>query len=143
MSECDDVDLQKQAQEILPRLFLGPLPITESESELSRLGINRILSILGFDQDKELDKTVVRHIERHWICVEDRVGAEEQMNMALPKAVDMLHQWLTLESQTVYVHCQSGISRSATVVIAYIMRERNVTLLEAYDIVFQVRPHCP
>lgn len=40
----------------------------------------------------------------------------------------------------VYVHCHKGVSRSATIVIAYMMRKNNMTLKQAYDHVKTQRP---
>jgi hypothetical protein len=42
------------------------------------------------------------------------------------------------------VHCRMGISRSTSVVIAYLMKEKNMTLAEALNHVRRIRPHvCP
>lgn len=38
------------------------------------------------------------------------------------------------------VHCMAGISRSATLVIAYLMREEKLSLTEAFDLVRLKRP---
>jgi atypical dual specificity phosphatase len=134
------LSLQKQAQKISPRLYLGPLQIAENADDISNLGITHVLSVLGFDQNIALDASSAKNCNRVWICVEDRVQAEEQMVLALPQAVEQLHEWLSGTDNIVFVHCQSGISRSATVVMAYLMKCCALELMVAYEQVYRSRP---
>merc|ERR1711964_860042 len=44
------------------------------------------------------------------------------------------------QGQSVYVHCTAGVSRSATVVIFWLMRSRRMSLLDALKLVKAKRP---
>ena len=67
--------------------------------------------------------------KKHWVQVTDRVEAEDDMRAALPGAVAKLAEW---NDEETFLHCQSGISRSATVAMAFLMKHRGMELMEAY-----------
>lgn len=138
LEEYRGLELQKQGQIIVPNLLLGPLQIAENVDDINNLGISAVLSVLGFLQN-EIFSTGA-DVERKWICVEDRVEAETQMKLALPEATETIHTWIRDRNRVVYVHCQSGISRSATVVIAYLMKYHRLPLMDCYKIVHDARP---
>jgi hypothetical protein len=60
----------------------------------------------------------------------------------LPGATSFMKNCLS-SSKSVLVHCEAGVSRSATVVIAYLMRYHNMTRDEAYIHVKSRRPINP
>ena len=156
------IDVQKQAQLVTNGLYLGPLQIAQDETTLADLGITTVVSVLGSDQEYEkvavTEENKVQKVYatcflcgrsgapnidhsmlQVWIQVADRVDAEEEMAIALPGAIDALEKWDTEDGSTL-VHCQSGISRSATVTIAFLMKCRGMKLMEAYGAVFTARP---
>jgi hypothetical protein len=60
----------------------------------------------------------------------------------LPGATSFMKNCLS-SSKSVLVHCEAGVSRSATVVLAYLMRYHNMTRDEAYIHVKRKRPINP
>ncbi|KAG7400503.1 hypothetical protein PHYBOEH_005531 [Phytophthora boehmeriae] len=55
------------------------------------------------------------------------------------ECLEFLDQHLNAPVATL-VHCVYGQSRSAAICVAYLMQKRNLTLLEAYDVVQRARP---
>ena len=47
---------------------------------------------------------------------------------------------LFLKGNKVLVHCQGGISRSPTLVIAYLVQKKNLTLGNSFELVREKRP---
>lgn len=81
-------------------------------------------------------------IEYFRVPVNDRDKSEsdkQKIKLYLPQATAFIHINLT-ENKKVLVHCMSGITRSATVVVAYLMRYEKMTLNEAIVLVREKRP---
>jgi protein-tyrosine phosphatase len=82
-----------------------------------------------------------RVYDRHHIAIEDS-PFEDIFPLLIP-ATDFMHDHMQ-DGRGVYVHCQAGISRSATICIAYLIRFGRMTLDQAYTAVYCVRPIiCP
>ncbi len=61
-------------------------------------------------------------------------GHDSEILDEIEEAVGFIHECLS-RSRNVLVHCQLGVSRSATVIIAYFMRYHDMGLREAYNLV--------
>ena len=63
------------------------------------------------------------------IPVDDNLEKSEIMNMYrfFPKITDIIHSYLT-KNKIVFVHCYAGKQRSASIVVAYLMKYLRITL---------------
>lgn len=104
-----------RATEIIPRLYVSDLCIAENPSALSSLGITHILSTMrGFVAvPPEL------RIHRAQIPLDDFPFAE--LAAHLPTSTSFIHAALRDPNARVLVHCVEGISRSVSVVSAFLM----------------------
>ena len=66
------------------------------------------------------------------IPVDDNLEKEEIMNMYryYPKITEIMHSYL-IKNKIVFIHCYAGKQRSASIVVAYIMRYLGINLKNA------------
>ncbi|KAG6903459.1 hypothetical protein C0995_005482 [Termitomyces sp. Mi166 len=115
------------------RLFLGNILAARSTRSLTEHRITHILSVSNDPIPAELPESGLRHMR---IPVED-VDYEDIL-IHLPSACQFIEQALR-SGGNVLVHCFQGISRSATVVAAYLMWRRRINATEALEIVRAAR----
>ncbi|KIY65056.1 DSPc-domain-containing protein [Cylindrobasidium torrendii FP15055 ss-10] len=103
--------------EIIPgKVWLGNLSTALSQKLLTELGITHIVSVCP-----EYPSTGDNHLQ---IAVDDCEYSDILIH--LPQACEFIENALSIGGK-VLVHCVMGISRSATVVSAYLMKTHNMT----------------
>ncbi|XP_041253730.1 dual specificity protein phosphatase 1 isoform X3 [Onychostruthus taczanowskii] len=123
--------LQGGPVEILPFLYLGSAYHASRKDMLDALGITALINVSA---------NCPNHFEGHYqyksIPVEDNHKAD--ISSWFNEAIDFIDS-VKNEGGRVFVHCQAGISRSATICLAYLMRTNRVKLDEAFEFVKQRR----
>lgn len=115
-----------ECSKILSRLYCGSCP--ESTGDIDALRSIGIKAVLSLQTDEDLvywgikwDRLAAYYrksgIEVRRVPVRD--FSPEDLRRHLPRCVDVLGELLRSE-HTVYVHCNAGVNRSPTVVIAYL-----------------------
>ncbi|KAK7030423.1 hypothetical protein VNI00_014167 [Paramarasmius palmivorus] len=131
-----------QPSEIIPRLYISDLSFAENPSLLAAHRITHILSILPEriavhpDSDRILGYTPIRM----QVCVEDFPFAE--LAAHLPSTTKFIRDALSPKhgrETRVLVHCAEGISRSVSVVAAFLMAQYGWTPGEAVKYVKERR----
>lgn len=142
---------------ILPYLYLGSLKHANSLALLSKLGITKVISV-----GERLEWLNSRQFQSsHTITVEEIDGGNlekftisgnpntvdtilkvnnlqddgiDELSASLPRMLEFIeeeHQKSNGNAK-IFIHCRVGVSRSATVVMAEVMRRLNVLLAKAY-----------
>jgi protein-tyrosine phosphatase len=121
--------LLPRVSEIIPGLFIGDLHVAESAPLLASLGITHVLSAMrGFvDVPSELP------IRRAQIPLDDMPFSE--LAAFLPTSTSFLNDAFRDPNARVLVHCVQGVSRSASVVAAYLMVRSGWTASQAVQFV--------
>jgi len=124
---------------ILDNLYLGNLQSAQDPELLQQNGITHILSLLSprtpFHLPPPLDNVITRQL------VELTDEAETNILVFITSCLDFLETTLSASSNNkVLVHCRAGISRSASVVIAFLMKHENISFDDALETVRNARP---
>ena len=131
--------------QILPNLFVGSFPkSTEDIDRLRREGVTAVLNVQT-DDDMASWGLNWRRLELHF----GEAGVElrrvpvrdfdpDDLRRQLPRCVEVLDELLR-QGHTVYVHCNMGVNRSPSIVIAYLHWVVGWDLEKATDHVVQRR----
>ncbi|KZT04653.1 phosphatases II [Laetiporus sulphureus 93-53] len=106
-------DFHPQASEIVPGLFVCDIYTATSPAVVRGLGITHVASVIKHDCPR-----FPKPMQHVWVPIDDSRQAE------LLGHLDFVVEWIAqaLEQKgQVMVHCVWGMSRSASVVIAYLM----------------------
>ncbi|KAG0312911.1 Dual specificity protein phosphatase 9 [Dissophora globulifera] len=133
---------------VLPNLYLGAEHNATDLRTLQRLGITFVLNVAIeiAQEDSSLaaiasSKTDDAVTVRGGVHYKSLAWTHHQKNLLrdFPVAFALIDEALAHNSGSgkALVHCQLGVSRSASLVIAYVMRSLNMGLTEAYDFVKQ------
>ena len=117
-------------------LFIGGLRALDVPDRLEKASITHILSVLEFDYCnwEEFGK-----YQRILVQVEDH--PRENLLQRFEQTYAFIEQGLG-KNGVVIVHCAMGVSRSATVVCAYLMKKLSLDPKSALEIIQKHRPLC-
>jgi dual specificity phosphatase 12 len=119
--------------QILPFLYLGGVDAVADTQCVVNQGIRAVVCCL-----RELEfptKEFSKDLEYYRVDVEDM--SREPIELFFPEATEFIHSWISRE-QPVLVHCRAGVSRSASVVMSYLVTYQGYSLHDAF---FLVRSH--
>lgn len=96
-------------------LYHGDMVHASNMDLLSKLGIRHIVNTC----DERLEEKITQNFNVLWVSIEDDLGAN--INQHFERTNDFLLSCKE-KQEKVLVHCQMGISRSSSVVLAYLMK---------------------
>ncbi|KAL4659990.1 hypothetical protein GN956_G1105 [Arapaima gigas] len=119
---------------ILPFLFLGNETDAQDLDLLLRLNVGFVVNVTTHLPLYHLDSGLIRY---------KRLPATDNSKQNLRQYFEEVFEFIEEAHQSgrgVLVHCQAGVSRSATIVIAYLMKHTRMTMMDAYKYVRSRRP---
>ncbi|KAM3136052.1 hypothetical protein pb186bvf_011857 [Paramecium bursaria] len=124
--KMDDITCILDSTENLGGLYLGNIESANDQTLLNRHGIRAIITVCP----QQISQSVRMKLIFHHTC-----SAEDVDHYNIAKFFDETYNFIEKARQrtSVLVHCQAGISRSATIVIAYMVRKLLMGVREALE----------
>ncbi|XP_075162008.1 dual specificity protein phosphatase 18 [Haematobia irritans] len=120
--------------QLLPSLYLCGASVLSSNL-ITQLGINFVINVSAELPDTPLPANADTLYLR--ISISDRPNAE--LSKHFDEVADMIEE-VRLSGGKTLVHCVAGVSRSASLCLAYLMKCSGMTLKEAFVHVKNIRP---
>ena len=117
---------------VIDSLYIGSETAARNGSLMASLGITHIVNLGEDDKNAEF-----KGFEYYTIKMSDSVF--EDLNDDFWRGVDVISEAIS-GGGCVLVHCRRGISRSAALVVAYLMEARKLSFDAAFSLLKQQRP---
>ncbi|KUJ06435.1 phosphatases II, partial [Mollisia scopiformis] len=127
--------------EIRPRLFLGNLSSILDPQTVRNHNIKAGISLIGYPLKVWSTPEFAQQIPQHSYFECFGYGGQDILKLMSP-CCDLIDQYMSSPGGVV-VHCVKGWSRSASMVIAYVMRRHRRSWREAGKEVLKRREICP
>ncbi|XP_073703926.1 uncharacterized protein [Garra rufa] len=126
--------------EVWPKIYIGNEETARNRAKLKGMGINHILNAAKSLKGKVNTGVTYyqgRNINYYEVPAVDKCSFN--ISDYFFPAAQFIHQALSNPKNKVLVHCKMGISRSATLVLAYLMIHHNMMVEDAIDHVLEVK----
>lgn len=131
-----------QIDEVWPNLYIGNVSIAQNKTALQRLGITHVLNAAHSKRGSIGDQTYYgNNFVYCGIPAEDSTHFD--LDVYFKPAADFIHKALKSPDGKVLVHCIMGLSRSSTLVLAYLMLYHRLSLHRALQKVVKKRAIYP
>ncbi|XP_077568937.1 dual specificity protein phosphatase 22-A isoform X1 [Stigmatopora nigra] len=118
------------ASQVVDGLYLGNIRDAENQKSLSENGITHILSVYNNARPVFQDKT--------YLCIHAADASSQNLSQHFKECIQFIHE-CRLNGGACLVHCLAGVSRSTTMVVAYLMTVTHYSWEECLTAVKAVR----
>ncbi|KAM6186714.1 dual specificity protein phosphatase 13A isoform 3-T3 [Rhynchocyon petersi] len=129
--------------EVWPNLFLGDAYAARDKSKLTQLGITHIVNAAAGKFQVNTGAKFYRGMPLEYYGIEADDNPFFDLSVYFLPVARYIRAALSAPQGRVLVHCAMGVSRSATLVLAFLMLYENMTLVEAIKAVQAHRDICP
>ncbi|NXN15598.1 DS13B phosphatase, partial [Indicator maculatus] len=131
------------ADEVWPNLYVGDLHIARDKVQLSQMGISHVVDAAAGRFHIDTGPKFYKDLSVDYYGVEAKDNPNFDLSIYFYPVAQYIKAALSSPRGKVLVHCAMGISRSAALVLAFLMICENVTLADAIQTVRSHRAICP
>ncbi|XP_051525878.1 dual specificity protein phosphatase 26-like [Myxocyprinus asiaticus] len=131
--------INSPANEVWPNLYIGDMNIAENCAELRRCHFSHVLNCA---HSSRRGSEIYEGMGITYLGIEAHDSPTFDMSANFNIGAQFIHTALKGGGK-ILVHCHVGVSRSATIVLAYLMLKHNMTLVEAINTVKEGRGIIP
>ncbi|XP_008502262.2 dual specificity protein phosphatase 13-like [Calypte anna] len=129
--------------QVWPNIYLGDAWAARSKSTLQSLNITHILNAAHGPYSINTGAQYYKDLQMEYYGVEAFDDPSFDLSIFFHEAANFIGKALNTLGGKVFVHCAMGVSRSATLVLAFLMIHENMTLVDALKTVSAHRNICP
>ncbi|CAM2117348.1 dual specificity protein phosphatase 26-like [Lepidochelys kempii] len=128
--------------EVWPNLYIGDILIAHDKEELRKLGITHVLNAAHSAWESKGDQAFYGQ-EIHYCGIAAEDSTDFNLRVHFYPASEYINKALSALNGKILVHCVLGKSRSATLVLAYLMIYHHFSLTDAVQRIVQHRAVSP
>ncbi|KAM6416162.1 LOW QUALITY PROTEIN: dual specificity protein phosphatase 13B-like [Rhynochetos jubatus] len=129
--------------QVWPNIYLGDAWAARSKNTLQSLNITHILNAADGPYSINTGAKYYEDLQIEYYGVEAFDDPSFDLSIFFYDAANFIGKALNTSGGKVFVHCAMGVSRSASLVLAFLMIHENMTLVDALKTVSAHRDICP
>ncbi|XP_046917144.2 dual specificity protein phosphatase 12 [Dermatophagoides farinae] len=136
----DEIIIMNSPSKIISQLYLGNIHHAKDISLLQELQIKNVLSVTNSHETKGLPKFHLYNIQnRHY---EKCDNPTEDLLTIFIDCIQFINQAINVRHENILIHCHMGVSRSVTIVMAYLLSKWHLSIQDTLLFVRTKRPLC-
>ncbi|NXY84960.1 DS13B phosphatase, partial [Alcedo cyanopectus] len=129
--------------QVWPNIYLGDAWAARSKTTLQSLNITHILNAADGPYSINTGAKYYKDLQIEYYGVEAFDDPSFDLSVFFYDAASFIGKALNTSGGKMFVHCAMGVSRSASLVLAFLMIQENMTLVDALKTVSAHRNICP
>ncbi|XP_075872322.1 dual specificity protein phosphatase 13A-like [Nelusetta ayraudi] len=131
-----------EVDEVWPKIYIGNVAVAQNKSALQNLGVTHVLNAAHSKRGSKGNQSFYGSSFVYCGIPADD-SSHFDLDVYFQAAADFIHKALKSPNGKVLVHCIMGLSRSSTLVLAYLMIYRHLSLKQALQKVVKKRAIYP